>query len=419
MSVLPEMNQGLKSIAPTLGQLVEQAVVASVQPLLEGQGDALGAALDEAVVAGVEHAMTTMAQRYAAQILGAEKSSRVGSRVGYRSGTRTISIGSPFGVLRVEMVKSRTGALRPPFLSGCARFTESMKDLGRRLWTAGLSYRGISDVAEDTLGVGASHTSVGHWVQEAQQEVLTWLNRPISASIRYLVLDGLYVSVKRQTAKDEALLVAVGVTADGHREILDVLPAPSESTDSWRTLLARLRGRGLCCEQLQLVISDGCAGLISAIGEEFPGVRRQRCVVHKIRNVIGTSPPALKAVAPKEASAIWKAPNKSEARVRQAAFIAQYQDSHPKLAAIVADDFEATLSFYDQDASRWASLKTTNLSERVNRELRRKFRDMGACKGDVPVSRTAALVAMKLSKQWEGSVVEGFKIKKTRRAAHS
>lgn len=94
----------------------------------------------------------------------------------------------------------------------------------------------------------------------------------------------------------------------------------------------------------------------------------------------------------------------------------KYRESHPKLAAIVEDDFEATLTFYDLDANLWRTMCSSNLVERINREMRRKFDDMGACKGDVAVTRTAAIVAMKLSSDWKGTVVKGFKPKGRRNA---
>jgi transposase-like protein len=125
--------------------------------------------------------------------------------------------------------------------------------------------------------------------------------------------------------------------------------------------------------------------------------------------VLQNAAPAVKAAAAKEATAIWNAPNKSEARHRAAAFEATWRPEHPNLANIIRDDFEATLTFYDMDASTWKSLRSTHVIERFNREMRRKFRDMGACRGDRPVVRVAGLVAMRLAKSWEGTVVRRFK----------
>ena len=330
MQDIAEVHPTMEHAVSLVQSTVSKQVLDVALPLVEPSGRALGALLDHAVVVGIESAMSTLAERYAAQVLGAERSARSGARSGYRSGTRTRTLTTPLGELTVDLVKTRGAVLVPPFMRQAGKFTADVVALGRRLWVQGLSLRSIATLAPETLGGAVSHTEVGTWVHEAQDEVMRWMNRPISADVRYIVFDGMYVSVKRQTARKEALLIAVGITEAGKAEVLDVLPAPSESLVSWTTLMARLRGRGLKTSQLRLAISDGNEALIQAIESELQGVPRQRCTVHKVRNVIGKSPRALKAVAPKEASAIWQAPNKSEAKARAAAFIARYRDTHPR-----------------------------------------------------------------------------------------
>ena len=416
MLSLPKITSVLQNVGREIESEITRQVLFRSEIWLAQSAAATQETLHRSVLTAVEGAMNTLAQRYAAEVLGAAPSQRVGQRP-YRSGVRSITVGSPFGPLTIELTKTRSGVLRPNFLQGAKRLTQGMSDLARRLWTAGLSCRDISSVAKESLGDNVSHTTVDGWVQDAHEEVIKWINRPISNKFRYLMLDGLWISVKRQTARKEVLLVAIGITEDGHREVLDVLPAASESTVAWTTLLARLRGRGLDPKQLRLVVTDGNEGLMRSVDQELSGAPRQRCTVHKIRNVVGTSPSSLKAIAPKEVSLVWKAPNKAEARARQAEFVLKYSESHPKMAAILDNDFEATLSFYDLDANLWASLRSTNVIERFNRELRRKFDEMGACNGDVAVARTGAMVAMKTTADWEGGVVKGFK-KPQRRRAH-
>lgn len=417
METLANVMRGVNRAEAEMQAMVAQSVAAAAAPLVAPGGRALGEMLDRAVTGGIEQALSGVAQRYAVEALGAERSQRVDVRQGFRSGTRKRRLVTPLGTLELSFVKSRTRTLVPPFLANRGQFMAGVAALGRKLWVRGLSTRNVAAVAEEALGGAVSHETVAGWVQESYEEVLTWLNRPIPSSVRYLVLDALWVSVKRQTARKEAVLVAVGIAADGSREVLDVMSAPTESHAHWATFLARLRGRGLDPKQLRLAITDGNEGLMGAVEAELPGTPRQRCTVHKVRNVVGRAPKALKSIAPREASAIWKAPNKSEARARATAFIEKYRGSHPYLADIVANDFEATLAFFDLDASLWKTMATTNVVERVNRELRRKFDDMGGCKGEQAVTRTAALTAMKLSRDWEGTVVKGFR--KPRRTARS
>ena len=394
---------------------VASAVQREAEELLLSGSEGLMKLLDAAVVEGIEVALAEVSEGYATRILGAERYARSSARAGSRSGYRTRSAVTPFGRLQLRFVKSRAGALVPPFARDVKRFADEVVTLGRELWVRGLSSRKVAKVAEDALGGSVSHTTVASWVKDAADEVLRWLNRPIRKDIAYLVLDGIYVPVKRETSHKEPILVAVGITEAGEKEILDVFPVPSESTDAWTTAISRLRARGLDAGALKLVITDGNEGVIQAISRELPRVPRQRCVVHKVRNIVGASPRQLKGVAPKQASDIWKAPNKAEARRRAKAFVDEYRDSHPRLADIVEEDFEATLTFFDFDAARWKTLKSTNVAERANRELKRRFRDIGAMNGDQAASRHSALVAMQLNKDWRGTIVKGFKPTRPRR----
>lgn len=392
-----------------VSEAVSTRVLADFRAHRDNDGADLSALLDAAILEGINRAFTVAAEAHASAVLGVERSVRAGNRAGYRSGTRTVRVGGPLGVMDIALVKSRKGLLRPQFMKDAVRFTAGVKQLAVRLWTHGLSYRSIEAVSQEALKSEVGRSSVGSWVQEAETQVLAWLERPIAGDIRFLMLDGMFVSKKRVTTRCEPVLTVVGITDAGDKHVLGVMAAPNESFESWSACLQQLKRRGLDVSKLRMAVSDGCAGIIKALEVELPDVPRQRCTVHKARNVLKKAAPSVKAAAAKQATAIWNAPNKSEARQRAAAFETTWRPEHPQLADIIRDDFEATLTFYDMDSSTWKSLRSTNVIERFNREMRRKFRDMGACRGDKPVVRVAGLVAMRLAKSWEGTVVKGFK----------
>ena len=173
--------------------------------------------------------------------------------------------------------------------------------------------------------------------------------------------------------------------------------------------MTRLKMRGLKPEQLSLVLTDGDAGLISALAATLQSVPRQRCTVHKIRNVVGACPRGLKATAPAQAAAIYKAISRDEAKRRATAFIAEYEPTCPRLARIVEDDLDACLRFYDFDATLWQALRSTNALERINRELRRKLREVGAIKGEHDVTRLAVGVARFVNDEMKGVPIDGFR----------
>lgn len=394
---------------------VSDAVTAGVAATLSepagllSDPEALRRTLDDALVEGVRLGVEQLASRWAEGAVGAMRYERSGERVGYLSGHRNHTIRLKLGPVSVRVPKPRQGPSRPEWLAKLKRTPESLVEFVRQLWHRGLSYRDLAAISEEALGETRSHTAMGGWVSDVAEEVLRWLNRPISPKIRYLALDALYVPVVRESSKKEPLLVALGITQDGHKEVLDVLHAPSESTENWGSLLSRLRLRKLDTKQLALVITDGHEGLIGAVEKHLPRVPRQRCTVHKVRNVVGHCPRDLKSTAPGEAAAIFKAPSRSEARRRAADFVAKYETRAPKLAEIITNDFDACLTFYDFDAKRWDSLRSTNALERLNREFRRKLREVGAMKAEVNVMRIAVEVARFVNTEMRDKPIAGFR----------
>jgi len=399
-----------------LGGQVTAAVASSLATpsSLASSPDDLRAAIDQAVVEGLGLALQSAAERWADDVVGAGRYERSSGRVGLRSGARQHVFHFAVGPVTISVPKPRSGTSRPSWVPALKRAPERFKALVRELWVRGLSSRDLSSVSDQVVAKSWSHGSMANWVRDVADETLRWLNRPVRPDIRYLVLDGLYVPVVRSSSQKEALLVALGITEDGHKEILEVMHAPTESVDSWATLLSRLKMRGLPVKDLSLVITDGNNGVRGALEMHLPTVRRQRYTVHKVRNVVGRSSKALKKYAPREASNIYKAPSRSEALRRAQAFIAKYSEIAPKLAAIVEDDLDACLAFYDFDASRWRGLCSTNALERMNREFRRKLREVGAMKAEVNVTRVAVTVARFVNEEVKDKPVAGFRQKRRR-----
>jgi len=410
----PAANANISPNWDPLQSSVTTAVASSLgsPSALASDPDQLRLAIDEAVVAGLQLALQSAADRWGAEVIGAERHAQVAERAGYRSGSRAHKFHFSVGPVSISVPKPRRGQSRPDWVPTLKRAPERLKEVCRELWLRGLSTRDLSAVSNDVAGRKWSHTSMNGWVKDVAEETLQWLNRPVRNDIRYVVMDALYVPFVRKTSRKEALLVVLGVTADGYKEVLDVQHASSESTDSWTTMLSRLTMRGLKTDELDLVITDGDAGLIAALSTQWPQVPRQRCTVHKVRQVVGRSSRELKKTAPKECSAIYKAPSRTEASRRAAAFIEKYRSIAPQLANIVENDLEACLTFYDHDADLWPALRTTNALERMNREFRRKFREIGAIRGEVNVNRMAVQVARFVNEDTKGKQIAGFKKRK-------
>lgn len=233
-----------------------------------------------------------------------------------------------------------------------------------------------------------SPSTVSELNQKIYGKIEAWRNRPIEGSHAYVYLDGIWL--KRSwggEVKNVAVLVAVGVDADGYREMLGVCEGAKEDLESWRTFLRHLKERGL--KGVRLVVSDKCLGLVQAVAEFYPEAAWQRCVVHFYRNVF-TAVPKGKV---KEVAAMLKAIHAQEDR---GAAMEKAKAVQAKLAAmrlsraaqIIAEGVHETLAYMAFPREHWSRIRTNNMLERVMREIRRRTRVVG----NFPDGRSALML---------------------------
>jgi transposase-like protein len=214
--------------------------------------------------------------------------------------------------------------------------------------------------------------------QQLYERIEAWRNRPLSGEHAYVFLDGIWL--KRSwggEVSNVAVLVAIGVDAEGFREVLGVCEGSKEDQASWLGFLRHLKERGL--SGVRLVISDKCLGLLEALGECFPAARWQRCAVHFYRNVMSVVPRGRM----KEVARMLKAIHAQEshaAALEKAAAVAEglVALKLPKAAEAVREGAHETLSYYHYPGEHWRSLRTNNPLERIMREIRRRTRVVGA-----------------------------------------
>jgi transposase-like protein len=261
------------------------------------------------------------------------------------------------------------------------------------MYLAGVSVRRVEDITEALWGERVSSATVSRLNQELYERIEAWRNEPISGQYPYVYLDGVWL--KRSwggEVKNVAVLVAIGVDAEGYRQILGVAEGMKEDGQSWLAFLRRLAERGL--SGVRLFVSDKCLGLLEALDQTFPEADWQRCVVHFYRNVL-TAVPTGKA---REVAAMLKAIHAQEDRAaaeRKAAEVVQklLAMKLAKAAAIVREGAAETFSYFAFPSEHWRSLRTNNPLERLMREIRRRTRVVGA----FPDGRSALmLVAARL-----------------------
>ncbi len=243
----------------------------------------------------------------------------------------------------------------------------------------GISTRKMAHALMPVLGEPVSPSVVSRVARLLDEAVTSFHKRPLRRPYRFLLFDG--VVLKRRTgagAAKRVVLVALGVTAEGHKEILDFRIAHAESRSAWELFLADLLRRGLTGEGLEMIVTDGGQGLLAALPFVYPQVPLQRCWVHKTRNVLNYARKSDQTAMKKDLHAISHAAGLREAQRALKAFCHRWQPLYPKAVKSLMNHEEELLAFFRlPHPELWPTIRTTNLIERRFREVRRRTRPMG------------------------------------------
>jgi len=343
------------------------------------------------------------------QFIGAAPYQRSDDRTDSRNGTRHRDFDTRFGVIKdIAIPRARTDSFIPQLFSRWKRRETKITKAIADMFVNGISTRKVKKITKAIWGRQYSATTVSRCNQVLQQDYLQWMNRRISQSIRYLFLDGIQLKVRRHWISKEALLCAIGISQDGKKEFLGFMLGGRESTSSWESLLLQLLQRGLSADQLQLVTVDGNAGLISALSSLLPGVTIQRCIVHKIRNIVGKCPRSLRGVVPAQAKLIFYATSQAEARERFNEFKARWQKQLPHIVECIEKDLEELIAFYQFPYRHWAKIRSTNVIERAFKEFRRRIKVMETFPNEISCLRIMLALAKMLNENWEYKPIKDF-----------
>jgi len=264
-------------------------------------------------------------------------------------------------------------------LEAHARREKSVDRLILAAFVLGLSTRKVGEALLAILGERISATTVSRVAQQLDVAVEAFHQRPLANRYRALLLDGVVLANRSgRGVVRRPVLVAMGITNEGQKEILDFVIARGESQAAWEAFLNNLHGRGLTGEGLALAICDGGAGLLAALPLVYPKVRVQRCWAHKVRNVLDKVKLADREAVKRSLNRISNADHRTTARRQARTFVDRWQRRYPAAVRCLWMDIESLLTFFlfdDPDWRRWT--RTTNAIERRFREVRRRTRPMG------------------------------------------
>lgn len=334
------------------------------------------------------------------EALGRERYERVqGSPA--RNGFKFVSLPGLWGRMTLRRPVLRKGTLRLPLLEALQATGKGLRDiLAVRFWLRGASTRAVSEEVRAATGAKLSHSTVSTLTNALEPVLRVWENRPIPPRIRYLFLDALYLPVRREKfTRKQALLVALGVDDQDQRHILGFLLGDRESQDSWQALVKNLLARGLERDALQLVISDEHKGIEAAVNHLL-GVSHQLCVVHLLRNVKARiSKPDWKAILVDLHNTFW-AESRDASLQALGTLKERWGKRYPNAVALVTRRFEDHIRFFQEPERLWTLLRSSNLIERFNRELRRRLDSAGAMQSELEVTKIVWAVSEAQEKRW-------------------
>lgn len=334
--------------------------------------------LDEVVRGTVEQTLNALLDAEADRACGAGRYQRSPQRQDTRAGSYERQLQTKAGEVTLNVPRLRKLPLETAIIERYRRRESSVEEALIEMYLAGVSVRRVEDITEALWGTRVSPSTVSELNQKIYGQIEAWRNRPITGRHAYVYLDGIWL--KRSwggEVKNVAVLIAIGVDADGFREVLGVAEGSKEDAQSWRSFLRHLKERGL--SGVRLFVSDKCLGLVESLAEFYPGAAWQRCVVHFYRNVFTVVPSG----RVKEVAAMLKAIHAQEDRAsadqKATAVVAKLEAMKlPKAAATVRDGVGETLSYMSFPREHWRCLRTNNPLERLNREVRRRTRVVGA-----------------------------------------
>jgi len=319
----------------------------------------------------VEEVMQQVLEAEMDEALGAEKGERTPNRQGYRSGHYPRTLITRVGKLELRVPQDRQGRFRTEVFERYQRSEKALVGALAEMYIQGVSTRKVKAITEELCGHEFSASTVSRINESLDGELAKFAERRLEEEYPYLVLDARYEKVREDgVVRSQAVLVAIGINREGRRCVLGVGLANRESTTSWREFLLGLKQRGL--RGVELVVSDDHAGLKQAIVEILPEAVWQRCYVHFLRNALDYLPRKANDDCLVELRWLYDRHDLEQARQDLAVWLNKWQAKYPKLCDWVEANIEETFTFYRLPVEHHKHLKSTNLLERINEEIKRR-----------------------------------------------
>jgi putative transposase len=364
---------------------------AELKALLLSDEDGFRSVLQAVVQETLEAEMT--------EALQAHKGERTAARLAYRSGYYERQLVTRVGVLELRVPQDRAGRFSTELFERYQRSEKALVAALAQMYVQGVSTRKVKAITEELCGHSFSASTISEATARLDETLKAFFTRRLEEPFAYLILDARYERVREDgVISQQAVLVAIGVDWEGRRQVLGVEMANRESRSSWREFLVGLRERGL--HGVEYVVSDNHAGLKAAIREVVPEAAWQRCYVHFLRNALDYVPRKVDDDCLMELRWFYDRRDLDEVRRDIAQWVTKWQGKYPKLVAWVEENVEETLTYYRLPLAHHKHMKSTNMLERLNQELKRRTLVVRIFPNTASCLRLSRALAVEIHEGW-------------------
>jgi transposase-like protein len=333
------------------------------------------------------------------ELLQAGRYERNGQRQGYRSGSYPRTLMTRVGKLELRVPQDRDGKFSTEIFQRYARSEQALVSTLAQMYIQGVSTRNVKQITEELCGQEVSAATVSRINKTLDEQLNAFAHRQLTEEFPYLIVDARYERVRTDgVIRSQAVQLALGINWDGRRQVLAVELANRESEGSWQQLLEGMKQRGL--RGVEYVVSDAHEGLRNSISKTLPQAVWQRCYVHFLRNALDHLPRKADPDCMQELRWLYDRRDVEEARAHLAAWLLKWEGRYARLCEWVEQNIEETWSFYRQPQQHHKHLKSTNMLERFNQELKRRTNVVRIFPNEESCLRLVRALAVETHEEW-------------------
>jgi putative transposase len=351
----------------------------------------------------VESVIQQVLETQVAEHLSADRYERSDERSGYRNGYRDRQLYTRVGPITLRVPQTRDGGFSSDIFSRYRRGEQAFVLGLMEMVVNGVSTRKVTEITEALCGTSFSKSTVSRLAIGLDARVNAFLSRRLDEAYPFLIVDALFTKSRcDDRVMSKAVLIVGGVRKDGYRDILGVAIGDAESAATWSELFGSLKRRGL--SGVDFVVSDDHAGLVEAVNKQFSGATWQRCQVHLMRNMLGHCPSRERSAVAAAAKLIFSSTDVVDARRHRDEFIKRFAKAAPKAIACLEDGFDDAMSVMALPEKYRRRLRTTNMMERLNEEVRRRERVIRVFPNDASALRLIGALLAEISESWQEKI---------------